>query len=65
MMIDQTTTGKTGNKLKFDRKINIISDGYGYMDTEDSDAIAAKLKDDEVEVNILYVSTYSKCEQTH
>ncbi|ORY14922.1 ATP-dependent DNA helicase II subunit 2 [Clohesyomyces aquaticus] len=54
-MIDTTTTGKTGNKLKFDRKINIISDGYGFMDTADLDAIAEKLKEDEVELNILQV----------
>jgi ATP-dependent DNA helicase 2 subunit 2 len=52
-MIDATTTGKTGNKLKFDRKINIISDGYGFLDTSDVDAIAEKLKEDAVEVNIL------------
>ncbi|KAF2476883.1 SPOC domain-like protein [Lindgomyces ingoldianus] len=54
-MIDTATTGKTGKPLKYDRRINIITDGYGHMETSDSDAIAAKLKEDEVEMNILGV----------
>lgn len=52
-MIDNATTGKTGNKLKFDRRIIIISDGQGYMDTSDLDAIVSKLKADEIEVTLL------------
>lgn len=54
-MIQVTTSGKTGNKLKFDRRINIVTDGQGVMDTSDLDAIASKLKADEIEVTLLYV----------
>jgi ATP-dependent DNA helicase 2 subunit 2 len=54
-MIQVTTSGKTGNRLKFDRRINIVTDGQGLMDISDLDAIAAKLKEDEIEVTLLYV----------
>ncbi|KAF2264937.1 SPOC domain-like protein [Lojkania enalia] len=54
-MIDTATTGKTGNRLKFDRRIIIVTDGMGYMDTTDLDAIASKLKSDEVELTLVGV----------
>jgi ATP-dependent DNA helicase 2 subunit 2 len=51
-MITQATSGKTG-LLKYDRRIIIVTDGQGYMDTEDIDQIAAKLKEDKYEVTLL------------
>jgi ATP-dependent DNA helicase 2 subunit 2 len=32
--IDSATTGKTGNPLKYDRRIIIVTDGRGHMDTD-------------------------------
>ncbi|KAF2249509.1 SPOC domain-like protein [Trematosphaeria pertusa] len=44
-LIDRATTGKTGNPLKFDRRIIIVTDGRGYMDTGDLEAITSKVRD--------------------
>ena len=51
-MITKETSGKSG-LLKFDRKIVIVTDGQGYMDTEDLDQIAEKLKEDKYELTLL------------
>ena len=52
-MIDTATTGKSGNRLKFDRRVIIVTDGYGYMDTGDLNDVVQKLKADEIEVTLL------------
>ncbi|KAJ4304499.1 ATP-dependent DNA helicase yku80 [Kalmusia sp. IMI 367209] len=51
--IDGATTGKNGNPLKFDRRIIIVTDGRGYMDTSDLDAITNKLKSYEPPVEVV------------
>ncbi|PSN67954.1 ATP-dependent DNA helicase-like protein II [Corynespora cassiicola Philippines] len=43
-MIDMATNNKAGKPLKFDRRINIITDGQGYMDIQDLDDITGKLR---------------------
>lgn len=53
-MIDVATTGKAGNRLKYTRRIIVVTDGYGQMDTEDMDAIVSKVNSDEVELTLLY-----------
>lgn len=42
--IDVATSGKNGKPLKFDRRVIIVTDGRGHMDTEDLDAIIGKMK---------------------
>ena len=42
--IDSATTGKSGGPLKYDRRIIVVTDGRGYMDTADLEAISAKMK---------------------
>ncbi|KAF2798118.1 ATP-dependent DNA helicase II [Melanomma pulvis-pyrius CBS 109.77] len=54
-MINKGTCGKNGNPLKFDRRIIIVTDGQGYMDSTDLDQIAAKLKADKFELVLLGV----------
>jgi len=56
-MIDRATQGKNGNPLKYDRRIIIVTDGRGLIDTADLDQIAAKLKyqDAPIEVVLLGV----------
>ncbi|KAF1958233.1 SPOC domain-like protein [Byssothecium circinans] len=46
MQIDSATKGKNGNPLKFDRRIIIVTDGRGYMDTQDLAGITSKIKGD-------------------
>jgi ATP-dependent DNA helicase 2 subunit 2 len=43
-MIDNATKGKNGNPLKYDRRIIIVTDGRGSLDTEDLDQIATKIR---------------------
>jgi ATP-dependent DNA helicase 2 subunit 2 len=43
-MIDSATKGKNGNPLKYDRRIIIVTDGRGPLDTEDLEQIAVKIK---------------------
>ncbi|KAF1993083.1 SPOC domain-like protein [Amniculicola lignicola CBS 123094] len=54
-LIDAATTGKSGNRLKYDRKVIIITNGRGFIDAADLNAIASKAKGDEVEITILGV----------
>lgn len=51
--IDSATTGATGKPLKYDRRIIIVTDGRGQIDTSDMDAITSKLKDYEPPVEIV------------
>lgn len=44
-MIDRATQGAKGNPLKYDRRIIIVTDGRGEMDTSDLEQIATKIKD--------------------
>lgn len=51
--IDTATTGTTGKPLKYDRRIIIVSDGRGSLDTGDLDAITSKLKDYDPPVEVV------------
>ncbi|KAG9190954.1 hypothetical protein G6011_09042 [Alternaria panax] len=42
-MIDNATKGTKGNPLKYDRRVIIVTDGRGQMDTEDLDELAMKV----------------------
>lgn len=44
-MIDSATQGAKGNPLKYDRRIIVVTDGRGELDTEDLDQITMKIKD--------------------
>jgi ATP-dependent DNA helicase 2 subunit 2 len=56
-MIVTATSGKNGNLLKFDRRIVVITDGAGYLDTADLDGIISKITDEDakIEVTLLHV----------
>ncbi|KAL1600570.1 ATP-dependent DNA helicase yku80 [Paraconiothyrium brasiliense] len=51
--IDAATTGTTGKPLKFDRRIIIVTDGTGSLDTSDLAQIASKLKDYDPPVEVV------------
>ena len=53
-MMSEATTGKNG-PLKYDRRIIVVTDGQGSMDTDDLSGISAKVKSDGVELTLLYV----------
>lgn len=50
--MDSATSNKAGKPLKYDRQIIIVTDGRGDMDTDDLEAIALKIKDEEAPVEI-------------
>lgn len=50
--MDSATSNKAGKPLKYDRRIVIVTDGRGDMDTDDLEAIALKIKDEEAPVEI-------------
>ena len=52
-MIDGATKGKNGNPLKYDRRIIIITDGRGNLDTEDLEQIASKIKHEDAPIEIV------------
>jgi ATP-dependent DNA helicase 2 subunit 2 len=52
-MIDTATKGKNGNPLKYDRRIIIITDGRGSLDTEDLDRIAMKIRQDDAPIELV------------
>lgn len=52
-MIARTTQGTKGNFLKYDRRIIIVTDGRGEMDTTDLDDIASKIKDPAAPIDIV------------
>ncbi|KAH7135668.1 ATP-dependent DNA helicase-like protein II [Dendryphion nanum] len=51
-LIDGATSGKAGNPLKYDRQIIIVTDGKGYMDTDDLDQIIQKINDEHAKVDV-------------
>lgn len=51
--IDVATSGKNGNPLKYDRRIIIVTDGRGYMDTADLDAITGKINSYEPPIEVV------------
>lgn len=52
-MIDSATKGAKGNPLKYDRRIIIVTDGRGDMDTGDLEQIAMKIKDADAPIDIV------------
>lgn len=52
-MIDSATKGKNGNPLKYDRRIIIVTDGRGALDTEDLDQFAMKIKNPEAPIDLV------------
>lgn len=52
-MIDNATKGKNGNPLKFDRRIIIVTDGRGSLDTEDLEQIAMKIQQPDAPIEIV------------
>ncbi|CAO2653109.1 Nn.00g025200.m01.CDS01 [Neocucurbitaria sp. VM-36] len=52
-MIDNATKGAKGNPLKYDRRVIIVTDGRGDMDTGDLEQIAMKIKDADAPIDIV------------
>ncbi|KAL5113920.1 ATP-dependent DNA helicase yku80 [Pleosporales sp. CAS-2024a] len=52
-MIDNATKGKNGNPLKFDRRIIMVTDGRGSIDTNDVAHIAAKLQHPDAPIELV------------
>lgn len=52
-MIDSATKGKNGNPLKYDRRIIIVTDGRGSLDTEDLEQIAIKIKHPDAPIEVM------------
>ena len=43
-------------KLKYKRKIVLVTDGRGSMDADDASQITEKIKSDEIELVVMYVN---------
>jgi ATP-dependent DNA helicase 2 subunit 2 len=52
-MIDNATTGKNGNPLKYDRRIIIVTDGRGAMDSDDLKQIAGKVQQTDAPIELV------------
>jgi ATP-dependent DNA helicase 2 subunit 2 len=52
-MIDNATKGAKGNPLKYDRRVVIVTDGRGQMDTDDLEQMALKIKDSDAPFEIV------------
>lgn len=52
-MIDNATKGKNGNPLKFDRRIIMVTDGRGSIDTEDLEQIASKIQHPDAPIEVV------------
>lgn len=52
-MIDSATKGKNGNPLRYDRRIIIVTDGRGSLDTEDLEQIAMKIKHPDAPIEVI------------
>ena len=52
-MIDSATKGAKGNPLKYDRRVIIVTDGRGDMDTGDLEQIASKIKDADAPIELV------------
>lgn len=56
-IIDEGTRGANGNLLRYKREIIIVTDGQGFMETSDLDAIAERLKEIDTSITLLYASS--------
>lgn len=54
-MINDYTTNKKGERLKFKREVYVITDGMGGIDEDDIDEIASRLNDIGVELTVVQV----------
>jgi ATP-dependent DNA helicase 2 subunit 2 len=52
-MIGNATKGAKGNHLKYDRRIIIVTDGRGNMDTDDLEQMSLKIKDPDAPIEIV------------
>jgi ATP-dependent DNA helicase 2 subunit 2 len=52
-MIDSATQGKSGKPLKFDRRIIMVTDGRGSIETDDLEQIAAKIKHPDAPIELV------------
>jgi ATP-dependent DNA helicase 2 subunit 2 len=52
-MITTATQGKNGNPLKYERRIIIVTDGRGSLDTSDLGQIALKIKDNDAPIELV------------
>jgi ATP-dependent DNA helicase 2 subunit 2 len=52
-MIDTATKGAKGNPLKYDRRVIIVTDGRGQMDTGDLEMMVPKIKDTDAPFEIV------------
>jgi hypothetical protein len=52
-MIDNATKGKNGNPLKYDRRIIIVTDGRGSIDTDDLEEIALKIQSPDAPIEVV------------
>jgi ATP-dependent DNA helicase 2 subunit 2 len=52
-MIDNATKGKNGNPLKYDRRIIIVTDGRGTMDSDDLKQIAGKVQQTDAPIELV------------
>jgi ATP-dependent DNA helicase 2 subunit 2 len=52
-MIDSATQGKNGNPLKYDRRIIMVTDGRGSIDTNDLHQIAAKIQHPDAPIELV------------
>ena len=52
-MIDGATRNKSGNALKYDRRIIIVTDGQGNLDTGDLEQMGSKLKEDGASIDLV------------
>ncbi|KAF2825003.1 SPOC domain-like protein [Ophiobolus disseminans] len=52
-MIDSKTKNGKGMPLKYERRIIIVTDGRGHIETEDLEQIAAKIKDTDAPIEVV------------
>jgi ATP-dependent DNA helicase 2 subunit 2 len=52
-MIDSATSNKAGKPLKYTRRVIIVTDGRGQMDTSDLEQIAMKINDSDAPIEVL------------
>jgi ATP-dependent DNA helicase 2 subunit 2 len=52
-MIDNATKGAKGNPLKYERRVIIVTDGRGEMDTDDLEQMTSKIKDTDAPFEIV------------
>ena len=52
-MVDRATQNAKGSPLKYERRIIIVTDGRGHIDTADLVEIAAKIKDEKAPIEVV------------